>query len=333
VQYINNDVEVLPVPTSPILLDIREDLVPVVREIYERASRKYTDVASPTIAELVAAVSPTDLKAFVTYLTGEDPNSNILTRNSISQGAKDASLWIQKQFESFGLETTLTQFRTDYSPNVLGVKLGATDPSKIVIVGAHYDSRGPSSTSATQRAPGANDNGSGTGAVLAIAKVFADLNATFDYTIHFIVYSGEEQGLLGSAAYATQLVNEKATIVGVLNADMIAYRQPGENTQCAFPSRYSTPALETLARQAVATYVPSLVVGITTACCSDHQSYYNRGFPATGFFERNGPIADPQYHRSEDLVDRVGYDIPEQYTRLTQAVLATLATVAGIIQD
>jgi len=326
-----NDLEVLPVPSTPIQLGVRDYLLPTVREIYQQASRKYTAAPNPTITELVEAVKPATLKEFVTYLSGEDPASNILTRNSVSQGAIDASLWIQKQFDSFGLTTSRLTFRSDYSPNVLGIKQGATDPTKIIVIGAHYDSRGPSSTSATQRAPGANDNGSGTGAVLQIAKVFFELNATFDYTIHFITYSGEEQGLYGSAAYATQLVNEKATVVGVINADMIAYRVPTEATQCAFPSRYSTPELEKIAREAVATYVPELTVGITTACCSDHQSYYNRGFPATGFFERNGPIADPQYHRSEDLVARTGYDVDLQYPLLTKAVLATVATVAGIL--
>jgi len=327
------DLEILPIPTKPIQLGIREDILPVVRKIYSEASRKYTQVPIPAITELVKAVNPADLKGFVTYLTGEDPLSNILTRNSLSVGAKDAAIWIQKHFELYELKTSTMQFRADYSSNVIGIKEGQKDPSKIVIVGAHYDSRGPSSTSPTQRAPGANDNGSGTGAVLDMAKVIHALNATFDYTIHFIVYSGEEQGLLGSAAYAEKLVAEKATVIGALNADMIAYRVPSEKLQCAFPSRYSTPALEAIAREAVTTYVPELTIGITTACCSDHQSYYNRGFPATGFFERNGPIADPQYHKSEDLVARTGYDIEGEYTALTRATLATLATVAGVIDQ
>lgn len=321
-------VEVLPVPTTPIHIGVSDDLLPIVNDVYAHATRKYTAAPVPEIEKLVAAVNADDLRKIVTYLSGEDSSSNILTRNSVSQGAKDAALWIENEFKSFGLTASQIQFRSDYSPNVLGVKLGVTEPSKIVVVGAHYDSRGPTATSPTQRAPGANDNGSGTGAVLHIAKVLQ--NANFSYTIHFITYSGEEQGLYGSAAYATQLVNEKATVIGVINADMIAYRVPTEATQCAFPSRYSTPALETLAREVVATYVPTLTIGITTACCSDHQSYYNRGFPATGFFERNGAIADPQYHRSEDLVIRTGYDISGQYLQLTKAVLATVATVADL---
>jgi len=240
-------------------------------------------------------------------------------------------VWIGDQFSRFGLDVSVEQFNTLYSSNVIGIKLGATEPTNVVVVGAHYDSRGPDSSSATQRAPGANDNGSGTGAVLQIAKIFNDSAATFAYTIHFIVYSGEEQGLLGSAAYATKLVNNKVNVIGVLNADMIAYHVTGEPTQAAFPSRYSTPDIEVLARTAVTTYVPQLTVGITTACCSDHQSYYNRGIPATGFFERNGAIADNQYHKSEDLVARPGYDVEGQYTQLTKGVLATLATLAGAI--
>jgi len=300
-----------------------------VKEVYANATRKYTNAPNPIIESYVKQVNPDTLRQFVTYLTGENTTSNILSRNSRSQGAKDASEWIADKFTEFGLTVTLQPFRAEFSSNVIGIKYGTTDPNTIVVVGAHYDSRGPDGNSATQRAPGANDNGSGTGAILQIAKIFNDSGASFDFTIHFILYSGEEQGLYGSAFYAQYLVDNKAIVIGVFNADMIAYRVTGEPAQCAFPSRYSTPDLEVLARSAVVTYVPELTIGITTACCSDHQSYFNRGIPATGFFERNGAIADNQYHRSEDLVARSGYDIEGQYQLLTKAVLASVATLAG----
>ena len=53
-------------------------------------------------------------------------------------------------------------------------------------------------------------------------------------------------------------------------------------------------------------------------CCGDHRSFYEQGFPATQLFERNGPIADPMYHSSEDLSDRPGFDF-EQVRLITKA--------------
>jgi hypothetical protein len=75
-------------------------------------------------------------------------------------------------------------------------------------------------------------------------------------------------------------------------------------------------------------YAPELVVGRTSACCSDHQSFLSYGFPSTQVFERNGWIADPMYHNSGDLSDREGYDV-EQVASIAKATMSTVMTVAG----
>ena len=75
-------------------------------------------------------------------------------------------------------------------------------------------------------------------------------------------------------------------------------------------------------------YSPELLVGQTNSCCSDHQSFLALGFPATAVGERNGPIADPQYHHSEDLSQREGYDF-DQIISIAKVTLAGIMTVAG----
>lgn len=77
-----------------------------------------------------------------------------------------------------------------------------------------------------------------------------------------------------------------------------------------------------------ALYSPELLVGRTAACCSDHQSFVEYGFPATQVFERNGPIADPMYHNSGDLSQREGYDF-DQVASIAKVTMATVLTVAG----
>jgi hypothetical protein len=286
----------------------------------------------PNIESYIAGVNSEDIRTFVTYLTGEATSSNILTRQAQSTGAVSAQTYLQQQFTQFGFTVTLQAFRSGYSSNVVATLPGTTDPKKLVLVTAHYDSRGTSVSSTTERAPGANDNGSGTGALLQIAKLISAGKISFAYTVVLIAFSGEEQGLYGSAYSAQQYKTEGADIVAVLNADMIAYRSPSEVPQLAFVSRSSTPALNTLLANISSQYVTGLTIGTTTACCTDHASFYNQGYAATSFYERNGNIVDPQYHKSGDLVNREGYDINLQYPLIVKAIFASVLTIAQYVQ-
>eukprot|EP00026_Physarum_polycephalum_P008803 Phypoly_transcript_08904.p1 GENE.Phypoly_transcript_08904~~Phypoly_transcript_08904.p1 ORF type:complete len:438 (+),score=66.02 Phypoly_transcript_08904:126-1439(+) len=282
----------------------------------------------PRISSLISTVNSNDLRGFVTYLSGEA--SSLITRQAQSQGAISAQNWLQQQFTQFGFSVTTQAFRTGFSSNVVATLPGAVNSKKLVLVTAHYDDRGPILSSTTERAPGANDNGSGTGALLQIAKLLHNNKVSLGYTVVLIAFSGEEQGLYGSAYAAQQYKAAGADIVAVLNADMIAYRHNNEAPQVAFVSRSSTPSLNTLLSNITKTYVTGLTVGTTTACCTDHASFYNQGFPATSYFERNGPIADPQYHKSGDLVNRPGYDLDLQYPLIVKSMFAGLLTVAQL---
>eukprot|EP00026_Physarum_polycephalum_P008002 Phypoly_transcript_08076.p1 GENE.Phypoly_transcript_08076~~Phypoly_transcript_08076.p1 ORF type:complete len:446 (+),score=66.47 Phypoly_transcript_08076:169-1506(+) len=280
----------------------------------------------PVISEIISLVSPTVLKDFVTYLTGEA--SSIHTRQAQSPGAVEAQHHLSDTFEKFGFSVKSQFFRTGYSHNVVATLPGTLYPDQLVIVCSHYDDRGPVLSSTTNRAPGANDNGSGTGALLQIAKIIHDKKLTFAYTVVLTTFSGEEQGLYGSAYAAQQYYNENVDIVAVLNADMIAYRAPGANAQLDFTSRSTTPALTRLLTNVTNIYVPQLAVGSTTACCTDSASFYDYGYPSISFCEKNGYTVDPEYHKEHDLVHREGYDINEQYPYIVQAMLASLLTVA-----
>ncbi len=101
---------------------------------------------------------------------------------------------------------------------MIAEKPGLNPSAGIVIICAHLDDM-PSSG----LAPGADDNGSGSVAVLHAAELLTPYN--FDATLRFVLFTGEEQGLLGSAAYA-QLVQSQ-DIRGVLNMDMIAWDNLG----------------------------------------------------------------------------------------------------------
>jgi len=141
-------------------------------------------------------------------------------------------------------------------------------------------------------------------------------------------FAGEEQGLLGSKAYARELRNNDADVVLMIQADMTAYRAPGEPLQLGLPDLIGSPEVTQLVANISALYSPELKVGLTSACCSDHQSFHEQGFPASQVFERAGPIADPFYHNSGDVSDRTGYDF-DQLLSIAKVQFGTLLHAAG----
>ena len=89
-----------------------------------------------------------------------------------------------------------------------------------------------------------------------------------------------------------------------------------------------TPEAAYLVANVSSLYSPELQLGLTPACCSDHQPFHENGFPATQLFERAGPIADPMYHNSGDFSERKGFDF-DQLRSTAKVQLATLLHIAG----
>ncbi|KAG0309129.1 hypothetical protein BGZ98_005068 [Dissophora globulifera] len=280
-----------------------------------------------SLQALVDQVDVKTLEKDVTWLSGEAPGSPFTTRSSTSDQSHEVAAWLKSQFESYGCNTVeLMPYQARFGPNVICTFKGTEHPDEHVIIGAHHDSRG---SFLNPRAPGADDDGSGTSMLLQVARIIKANNLSFGRTLIISAFSGEEQGLFGSAALAKKLKGAGTKITMMIQGDMLAYRKPGEPVQIAFPARYHTVELSSLLRNVTELYVPNAVVGTTGACCSDHQSFWENGFPATAFFERNGPIADPKYHNSKDLVYREGYDF-EQLSASAKAMLASAFEVADV---
>jgi Zn-dependent M28 family amino/carboxypeptidase len=211
------------------------------------------------------------------------------------------------------------------SPNVIATWTGK-DPAEWVVAGAHYDSRSEDSSSETNRAPGADDNGSGTSAMLELAKIVNTTSTDFGLArgLKLCFFSGEEQGLLGSRALAAQYKAQGVDVVAMVNADMLGYQATAEVT-LGFKDRSVTPELVTLAKDLTAMYVPGLPTADSSSCCSDYLSFWEEGFPSVGFFE-NGEAASnyPSYHTETDLLSYVN---TKQLVLETQAVAATVFTL------
>jgi Zn-dependent M28 family amino/carboxypeptidase len=211
------------------------------------------------------------------------------------------------------------------SPNVIATWNGK-ETSEWIVAGAHYDSRSEDSSSKTNRAPGADDNGSGTSAMLELARIVNSTSVDFglERGLKLCFFSGEEQGLLGSRALAAQYKAEDVNVVAMINADMLGYQATSEVT-LGFKDRSVTPELVALAKDLTTLYVPGLPTADSSSCCSDYLSFWEEGYPSVGFFE-NGEAASnyPSYHTETDLIEYVN---TKQLALETQAVAATVFTL------
>lgn len=207
---------------------------------------------------------------------------------------------------------------------------------ELVLVTAHLDSTAafhePYSPS-TDPAPGADDDASGVAAVLAIAGRFAALAAAVQpaRTVRFVLFNAEEQGLIGSQAYARRSKSRGEVIAAVWQMDMIGYNKQLPRAWEAHAGFESSAAVEARSRrladliQVVATQVSpalpqaqiyhsgTIPEGDQAAGRSDHASFHAQGYPAIvvseDFFVGPGtdgpaPEENPNYHRPGDtLID------------------------------
>jgi len=277
-------------------------------------------VADPRVSAIVAGVTQANLDADVSYYS-----TTFKTRRSDQPEAIAAQNDLLGRFQALGLAASLHDFDGN-ADNVIAEIPGALEPAKVVIVGAHYDSY--TSSGATGKAPGADDNGSGTAAVLELARIFAASGQPFRYTVRFCLFSSEEFGLVGSAAYSADLVNQGVEVVAMLNTDMNAYRDPNDALDLDFAVNDTTGWLTDDLVALSNLYVPSLPVvkGTLSGGTSDHRSFYFDGFPAAFYFEDLDHYS-PYIHTGNDTYGTSANDF-QLAALIVQSVAAGLATYA-----
>lgn len=311
------------------LLEAQPNCVPELQRIYRRplsfvrtpwrdatlAARSVT--TDPDVVEALAGITESPLQDQVQTLQDFD------TRHSEYTGGELASYWIRDQFFSYGyLDVTLHDYNS-WNDNVVCVKPGAVYPDEIVVIGAHYDSINYSNNA---DAPGADDNASGSVAVLEAARVLRDIE--FERTIVFICFSGEEEGLVGSDAWASDAADAGLDIIGMLNLDMIAYRAAGDAEDLDIIWNGASEPMADLAFEVIDAYVPELaaVEGYLTSGTSDHASFWANGFRAIFFFEDSGNYT-PYLHTANDIVGLSANDFPFMLKNV-KAAAAYTATLA-----
>lgn len=279
--------------------------------------------ADPRIQALVNQVVIANLQSGVNGLAAITPNRDSAVAANIDQGRN----YIAGRLTSFGYaQPAFQQFSTQHGDNVILEIPGTVNPSKKVVLGGHYDSRNYNGgTSAV--APGADDNASGSSALIEIARILRNAGP-FENTIRIIWFAGEEYGLLGSDFNAQQSQSQGEQIIAMLCTDMNAYRQNGDARDVDFTTNSTSASLTAFCRQISPLYVPSWAdqAGTLSGGSSDHASYNSHGFPAAFFFEDLSAYS-PFIHTSSDNValSCTDFDLSKM---ITQGVLACAATLA-----
>ncbi len=274
---------------------------------------------SPRIDSLSNLVTLQTLSKLTRELSGDTATIiggapyTILSRHANSVHNPKAAQFILERFQSYGLTARYMNYRST-GTNVIATKIGTKFPNQKYIICGHYDNMptGP-------LAPGADDNASGTSAVMEAARLLAPFS--FDYTLIFIAFDEEELGLIGSRAYADSSFNKGDSILGVLNFDMIAWDSNNDNKINIYSNNASVP-FATVARFSFNVYQPLLdiVFVVSNMSGSDHYSFWQRGYKAILGIELSSDF-NPYYHTINDNFSNL--NLP-YYLRFTKAALASL---------
>lgn len=295
---------------------------------------------SPLIQRMVNQVGSATLYNYVSALSGEQPTVidgapyTLLTRNSLTTTPiNKATRLVYEHFMELGLPVDFDYYNFSYygtyyeKRNVVAEQTGLTQPGRLFLLTAHLDS---TSQSPSSLAPGADDNASGSAAVMAIADILSQYH--FGCTLRYILFTGEEQGLFGSKAYAAEARALGDNIWGVLNLDMLGYNTAGTPATLELhtrPSNSSDLSIAYLFNDAVTAYSLGLLPIILQdrLSFSDHSPFWDQNYPAILAIE-DWSDHTPYYHSTGD---RLGTLNMPYYTNFVKAALATFAHMGCLL--
>lgn len=178
---------------------------------------------------------------------------------------------------------------------------GKSRPSELVILGGHLDSINNSWNGVTRRAPGADDNASGSSNLLEALRVTL-LQPRPERSLEFFWYAGEESGLLGSNEIARAYKLARKDVVAVLQLDMTLFPGAGDFTIASISDNTSAwlrDYLAALNNNYVGARIEEESCGYA---CSDHASWYRQGYPTVYPFESAGEY-NRKIHTPQDAIN------------------------------
>ncbi|ESA42327.1 Zn-dependent exopeptidase [Neurospora crassa] len=288
------------------------DGAPARSDFSAEAVRYPTAVSHQTqVNSLLSQVSTTNPKSWLLTLT------NFYNRYYRSSYGTQAGTWLYDTIVSVASANpaiTVTKFTHSWNQPSIIAKIPGTS-SNLVIVSAHYDSTGGSSTA---RGPGADDNGSGVVVILEALRVLANAKFAPKDTLEFHFYSAEEGGLLGSAAVFSSYKSAGKSVYAVMNQDMAGYSPSGK---ISIYTDYVDSSLTAYTRVIATAYTGETTSDRCGYGCSDHASARSNGFPAAYVCDEPIDTATPYLHSSKDAYSTIMWDAILRHAKFTTAFL------------
>ncbi len=265
--------------------------------------KPFNIVKSDRIEQAINELQADNIKQTVLWLSsyptrfnkGQSPNEHI-------QPFIDR-LKVLAQNYSHPFEVTQVAHTSTKQKSVKFSLTGKTQPSEVIVLGGHLDSI--NGWFGTGRAPGADDNASGSASLVEALRVFLAHNIQPERTVEFYWYAGEESGLLGSAEIAQAAKKENKNIKAVLQLDMTLFPGNGANT-IASMSDFTAPWLRDYMNQVNKTYLNITVLDDKCGYgCSDHASWHRQGFATLFPTEATFNSVFQQIHTDKDVVSSV----------------------------
>ena len=205
--------------------------------------------------------------------------------------------------------------------NVVATLKGTQNPDLIYVVSSHFDS--------VNVGPGADDDTSGTAALLEAARILAP--TPLPATVVFASFTGEEGGLLGSREFVRRAAEAKWKIVGALNNDMIGWGS--ESGRMDNTIRYSNPGIRDVQHGAAFLFTRLIL----------YDAKYYKGTDAAAFYEGWGDIvgglgsypvlANPNYHQTTDFIETMNFPQIMETAKVTAATIVYLASSPSRLKD
>ncbi|QJE02441.1 M28 family peptidase [Massilia forsythiae] len=331
------------------------------------------------IDAIVREISPQRMRAYVEKLVSFGTRHTMSDTKSDTRGIGAARRWIKSELERCGAASG-GRLQVAYDSHVHPVMARLSSPTEIVnvvatlpgtqaeskdriyVVSGHYDSRVTDVMNARDDAPGANDDGSGTAAVMEMACVMA--KHKFDATLVFMTVAAEEQGLLGAENWAKLAKEKNWNVAGMFDNDIIGNSHSDEgkvdDKQVRLFAEGVQPVKEMsdAARALVATggendsitrqlarhvketgerYVPGFKVTIVNRRDrylrgGDHIPFLERGFaavrftePAEDFSHQHQDLRTESGKKYGDLIEYMDFNYAANVARVNAASLASLA--------
>jgi hypothetical protein len=282
----------------------------------ERALRaKGTRIYAPIAAAVKSVTAEASVDRVYAY---EKALFDFDSKHISRPGNKLASEYLFNKYKSFGYEPEYQWFAGrgalgGQTANVIATLKGTVNPELIYVVSSHYDS--------VAIGPGADDDTSGTAALLETARILA--KHPQPATIVFASFTGEEAGLLGSREYVRRAVAGKLKLVGALNNDMVGWAndQRLDNT-----IRYSNPGIRDIQHAAAMQFSNMITYDALYYKSTDAAAYYEAYGDIVGGIGSYPVLGNPHYHQSHDLLDTINHQLVTEVAKTTAATLMLLAS-------